>query len=148
VTYFGERRLANFRTGAATHWKDARHGQRPQRNKPSSAHRKFVKELPCVVNNHECSREKLRQFCHFKGFKDGGTAYLPGDERGFPACKHHHLFVQHQHGEPEFQRRYKLDLKAITLGLARRSPDRRIREAIETVRLLDQLAEQTGRKSA
>lgn len=123
--------LANFRTGAKTHWKDGRSGIRPDKNKPSGKHRSFIKRQPCVVNDHECSREALRQFCHYKGFKDGGTSYLPGDERGFPACRHHHLEVQHRIGETAFQTRYKLDLKAITLGLAKRSPDPRIRESVD-----------------
>lgn len=116
--------------GVKTPWKLARSGIRDD-EKPinSSKHRDFVRGQRCVAARPLECRGPV-QFCHYHGFKDGGITRKPGDERGFPACWHHHIAVQHNVGELAFQLRYGIDLKVITLDLARRSPDQRVREAV------------------
>ncbi len=51
----------------------------------------------------------------------------PWDGLTFPACHGHHR-EQHTIGEPEFQRRYGLNLRAICLEYAARSPVAEVRE--------------------
>ena len=120
--------------GIKTPWKLARSGIKDHL-KPirSLKHQAFVKRQHCCVavalgTAREC--EGPMNFCHYKGFKDSGTGQTGGDERGFPACWRHHILVQHNIGEAAFQRRYDIDLKALTLHLARLSPDQRIREKV------------------
>jgi hypothetical protein len=61
---------------------------------------------------------------------NGGTAQKPSDWWTFPACERHHAY-QHHVGERQFEERYELDLKAVALALARRSPDLPMRQAMK-----------------
>lgn len=96
----------------------------PQREWPR--HRKFIRSLYCVVPgcvkiNGEC--------CHLRLSTDGGGSLKPSDWWTYPGCSEHHA-ESHRIGEASFQAKYKLDLRAICLALARHSPDTAMKEAM------------------
>ena len=58
---------------------------------------------------------------HVRSGTDGGTGLKPSDRFCLSLCRVHHA-EQHQIGEAAFERKYKLDLLAIAVEFARRSP--------------------------
>jgi hypothetical protein len=58
---------------------------------------------------------------HVRRGTDGGTGVKPGDNWVNPLCRTHH-HEQHQVGEPAFERRHGLDLKALAAKTWGRSP--------------------------
>lgn len=91
-------------------------------------HRRYIRSLQCVAEG--CGEVRwltaVVECCHLRSGTDGGGSLKPSDWWCFPACSVHHR-EQHQIGEPAFQAKYKLDLRAICLGLARQSPDQDMR---------------------
>lgn len=97
----------------------------PKREWPK--HRKWVRGhkclvLPCGNRDIECA--------HVRAGTDGGTALKPSDWWCVPLCDFHHN-LQHQIGEPLFERTYGLDLKAEARKLAERSTDLEMRKAMK-----------------
>lgn len=60
---------------------------------------------------------------HVRNGTDGGTGIKPGDAWSWSACRDHHS-EQHQIGEPAFERKYGLNLKALAAEFFRKSPHR------------------------
>lgn len=109
----------------------------PQREWPR--HRKFIRSLECVcarINVHqgmggvECSGRI--ECCHLRLGSHAPMGAKPHDWLTFPACEAHHR-NSHVIGEYSFQKIYRLDLRAIALGLARRSPDLEMRKALREI---------------
>lgn len=96
----------------------------PQREWPR--HRKFVRGHACCVPG--CQDGPI-EFAHVRTGTDGGTALKPSDTHGISLCVEHHR-EQHQIGEPAFERRYRIDMKALAAEFARKSPDIAMREAM------------------
>jgi hypothetical protein len=97
-------------------------------------HRRYIRSLECVCANGPPGpfRAACRgpvHCCHVRIGTDGGSAQKPSDWWTFPACERHHVY-QHYVGERQFEGRYELDLKAVALALARRSPDLPMRQAM------------------
>lgn len=97
----------------------------PQRHWPR--HRKFVRSHHCVVPGCQALES---QCCHIRTAANAGSGLKPHDGYTFPACAEHHA-EQHRIGQDSFQSLYGLDLFAIAAELVRKSPDWKMRLAIE-----------------
>jgi hypothetical protein len=85
----------------------------------SQKHRKFVRSLVCTAWKEDGANcLGPRTFCHVRCGTDAGGSQTPSDWWGYPACAHHHIEDQHQHGEKEFERKYRVNLKKLALQLA------------------------------
>lgn len=102
-------------------------------------HRRYIRSLECSVKNCACqyrigiweNPEHRRIECaHVRTGTDGGTGLKPSDWWTIPLCAVRHR-EQHNVGEGTFERVYGLDMKAIALALARKSPDTAMREAMK-----------------
>ena len=100
----------------------------PQREWPR--HRKHIRTLECSVPGCELQRFAVIECAHVRHETDGGTAIKPADWWTLPLCAVHHR-QQHEIGEPAFERKYAIDLKALALALSRRSPDKAMIEAMK-----------------
>lgn len=90
-------------------------------------HEKWVRGHACCVP--DCLERRI-QFHHVRSAATAGTGLKSPSWHGIPACVDHHREI-HQIGIDSFERRYGLDLEALAAELARRSPDRAMREAME-----------------
>jgi hypothetical protein len=92
----------------------------------STSHKMFIRQQRCILaGKHECKGPV--QCCHYRMHGGAGLGMKPCDSRTWPGCfaAHHE---QHAIGEPEFARKYGLDLDALCRSYARRSTDPRVRE--------------------
>lgn len=94
----------------------------PQRVWPR--HRKFVRGHACSVPGCICTPI---EFAHVVSRGAGGH-----DAFGVSLCHAHHR-EQHQIGIETFQRRHRIDLKAIAAEFVRRSPDADMRASLRLV---------------
>jgi len=79
------------------------------------AHLQFVRGFVCsIYGKHECDGKS--EAAHVRTGTDGGTGMKPGDNWAIPLCGGAHR-EQHQIGEPAFERRYGIDMKAIARRL-------------------------------
>lgn len=109
------------------------HGLRPGHQRIWPRHTKFVRGFECLA----CQKapppdqylpiNKIRphpiEVAHVRDGTDGGTGLKPSDWWTVPFCPAHHE-EQHAIGEAAFCAKYRLDMKAEALALAKRSPDR------------------------
>lgn len=99
-------------------------------------HRKFVRSHECVVLSvggeiaWEDACHGFGECAHYRTAENSGVGLKPADWHCFPACAKHHQ-EQHRIGQPAFERKYGLKLDEICAELARRSPDRKMREAMK-----------------
>ena len=85
----------------------------------------FVRCHDCVVEG--CVSD-LIEFAHVRlGAKDNAKGLKPHDAYGVSMCHAHHAEA-HQHGEATFQRKYAIDLIAVALEFAAKSPVMEVRE--------------------
>lgn len=90
----------------------------------SPAHTAWVRSHACCVPG--CTRRPI-EAAHVRTGTDGGTGMKPGDQWTISLCggpEGHHT-EQHRIGEPEFERRHGIDMKALAREFAQRSPHRR-----------------------
>lgn len=78
------------------------------------------------IRGHECSVQQMTcegkiEAAHVRGGTDGGLSVKPSDCWAIPLCSRHHR-LQHQIGEPEFERAYKIRMKEIADALWYLSP--------------------------
>lgn len=83
------------------------------------------------IRGHECSvtapgalHAGRIEACHVRTGTDGGTSLKPSDNFTLPLCALHHK-IQHDIGEPAFERDYEIDMKQVAAALWQRSPHRR-----------------------
>ncbi len=88
--------------------------------KRSPAHRKWVRGHHCVG----CGSSAGVECAHVRSGTDGGVGIKPSDKWTVSLCSECHR-RQHQIGEPEFERAWGINLKAIAEALYRASPHRR-----------------------
>jgi hypothetical protein len=88
----------------------------------SAAHRAWVRQHRCSI--HRCSALPI-ECAHVRCGTDGGMGLKPSDCWCISLCKAHHV-EQHAMGEPAFEAKYGLDLRALALEFARRSPHRHL----------------------
>lgn len=86
----------------------------------SPAHLGWVRSHACCVPG--CDGRPI-EAAHVRSGTDGGTGIKPGDMWAISLCAAHHR-DQHQVGEPEFERRHGIDMKALASEFAARSPHR------------------------
>jgi hypothetical protein len=90
----------------------------------SASHLKWIRGHVCSVCGTPGDMQMGRiEAAHARNGTDGGTALKPGDNWTLPLCSYHHA-QQHRMGEPYFEARYKIDMKAIAQALWLRSPHR------------------------
>ncbi len=82
------------------------------------AHRNWVRKHRCCVPS--CHRTPI-ECAHVRRGTDGGCSLKPSDRWVISLCKFHHL-EQHQLGEAKFEFRHSIDMGALALEFARRSP--------------------------
>lgn len=98
----------------------------PRREWPR--HRKFVRSHACSVPG--CADGPI-VFAHIRTAENAGTGIKPADWHGVSLCDGHH---QESHrGEKTFQRKYRIDLKAIAREFANKSPDEAMKEAMRSL---------------
>ncbi len=106
---------------------------RPRR-KPDTrscpAHRAWVRRHACCVPG--CAELPI-ECAHVRTGTDGGTALKPSDRWTVSLCRSHHA-EQHRIGEPAFEKRYAIDLRALAETFARVSPHWRKVRAPEEAR--------------
>ncbi len=90
-------------------------------------HRAFLRRHRCVVGRIDCSDQI--EVAHVRSAANSGTGLKPGDFHAVPLCVECHR-LQHQIGQPEFEKQFGIDLLALAAEFARQSPDRAMREAI------------------
>ena len=82
------------------------------------AHRAWVRKHHCCVPG--CASRPI-ECAHVRRDTDGGTGLKPSDRWTISLCRQHHL-EQHQIGEAAFEKRYGIDMRALAVEFARRSP--------------------------
>ena len=98
----------------------------PQREWPK--HRQWIRGHECLVGG--CMNRDIEAAHVRTGRTDGGTGLKPSDWWCVPLCKSHHA-MQHQIGEPAFERMHDLDLKKWAWLFAERSTDLGMRKAMQ-----------------
>ena len=81
------------------------------------AHLKWVREHACSA----CGATEQIQAAHIRSSSDGGMAVKPGDQWAVSLCHPCHA-RQHMVGEAEFQMEWDIDLVALALEFAKKSP--------------------------
>lgn len=93
----------------------------------SPENRLWVRTHACCVSH--CSSESKIIAAHVRMGAQAGMGMKPGDDVTVSMCDDHHR-EQHQIGEPEFMRKYGIDLVALAKEFADTSPAlRRLRKA-------------------
>jgi hypothetical protein len=110
--------------------KPARSGIRraPERSFPR--HQKFVRGHCCCIagTGHICRGPIV--FAHVRTGTDGGTGLKSNDVWGISLCADAHE-EQHRIGEPAFERKYRIDMKALAREFAARTTDTAMRIAMK-----------------
>lgn len=91
----------------------------------SRGHEQWIRGMTCSVAGRLDPCSGRIEAAHVRTRTDGGEGLKPSDCWLIPLCFHHHETVQHTIGEPEFERRYKIDMKEIAAGLWAKSPQSR-----------------------
>lgn len=82
------------------------------------AHRAWIRGHHCCVPG--CLRRPI-ECAHVRHGTDGGLGRKPSDRWTISLCWLHHR-EQHERGERPFESKYGLDLRALAVEFARRSP--------------------------
>lgn len=94
----------------------------------SVGHLRFVRGHVCAVNG--CGNRGI-EAAHVRCGTGGGTSLKPGDDWTISLCRDHHA-EQHRIGEPAFEKKYGIDMKALAQEFAAKSPAlRRARQSGE-----------------
>jgi hypothetical protein len=96
----------------------------PKKVRRSPAHCNFVRDHTCCVPG--CQGRPI-EVMHVRTGTDGGTGLKPSDRWTIAGCQEHHA-EQHRIGEPEFERRYGIDMKELAQAFVKASPRRRLLE--------------------
>lgn len=102
--------------------------RRPKRKWPR--HEKFVRSDECCIagrNGHECHGRII--LAHVRTGTDGGEGIKPSAWWTISLCDDAHM-LQHALGEPGFERRFGIDMKALAREFAARSPDFKMKAAM------------------
>jgi len=85
-------------------------------------HLQYVRGFRCCIEDragHVCGGNT--EAMHVRVGTDGSMGKKPGDNWTIPGCVLAHR-EQHQIGEPAFELKYRIDMKAIVAGLWVKSP--------------------------
>ena len=89
------------------------------------SHLQWIRGCLCLVANHDCGASRM-EAAHVRKGTDGGTGEKPSDWFVVPLCRRHHS-EQHALGEPAFERKHGIDMKAEAERFAKASSNRNIR---------------------
>ena len=96
--------------------------------KPEKREKRFRSPAHCnFVRSHACCRCGSTvniEVAHVRCGTDGGMGLKPGDYWTISLCSLCHQ-LQHQMGEPEFEKRYTIDMKKLAREFVKASPKRR-----------------------
>jgi len=113
----------------------AKGGRGADEGKRFPRHRQWIRGFGCTVGDADC--EGAIEAAHVRIGTDGGLGVKPSDWFCWPACSGHHR-LQHEIGEPEFERRYRTSfprgLKQKALDFANRSPVLEVRQGAKEAR--------------
>ena len=90
-----------------------------EKGRRSPAHRAWVRGFACSA----CGSTTAIECAHVRNGTDGGTGLKPRDIWCISLCRYCHS-EQHQIGEPEFERRHSINMKALAEEFTRKSPHR------------------------
>jgi len=86
-------------------------------------HRAWVRTHDCsIACRHDCSGPI--ECAHVRTGTDGGTGIKPHDKWCLSLCQKAHR-EQHDIGEPAFEKKYGINMKAIAIEFAKTSPHRK-----------------------
>jgi hypothetical protein len=99
-------------------------GVREATQKMWPRHRRFVKSHCCCVPGCQLVLQgiAIMDFAHWRSAANAGMKQTPHDAFGLSLCRDHHN-EQHSIGQPAFERKYGIDMRALALEFTRRSPD-------------------------
>ena len=86
-------------------------------------HLVWLRGFQCIVRG--CKNEPAVEAAHVRVGTDGGTGMKPSDIWAVPVCRTHHRFgayAIHTIGERQFEREFRLDLRALAQEFAAKSP--------------------------
>lgn len=91
-------------------------------------HEKWVRGFGCCVP--ACELGPI-EFAHARlGAKDNGVSVKSPSWYGLSLCFHHHT-LQHAWGEATFEKHFGIDMKKLAAEFAAKSPDAKMREAMQ-----------------
>jgi hypothetical protein len=101
-------------------------------------HRRFVRSFGCSVPL--CENDTPMEFAHLRSAANAGTGVKPHDAFGVSLCgadplrsiEGHHA-EYHRIGHQSFERKYRIDLRAIAAEFVRASPDWEMRASARPV---------------
>ena len=93
---------------------------RERANRSCAGHRAWVRRHDCSVRG---CRQRPIECAHVRSGTNGGMGLKPSDRWAISLCEPHHR-EQHRLGEKAFERKHSLDLVALAIEFARRSPFR------------------------
>jgi transcription elongation factor Elf1 len=96
-----------------------RKSDKAEKGRRSPAHRAWIRGFACGA----CGSQSGVECAHVRDGTDGGTGIKPSDKYTIPLCGPCHR-LQHQIGEPEFERRTGLNMKDLAALLLKNSPHR------------------------
>lgn len=96
-----------------------RKSDKVDRGRRSPAHRAWIRGHCCSA----CGSDTAIECAHVRNGTDGGMSMKPSDAWCISLCKTCHT-EQHQVGEPEFERRRNIHMKALACEFTRKSPHR------------------------
>lgn len=115
----------------------------PARRKRETADTGRDKRARCqshlnFVRSHECSVPGCKglpiEVAHVRTGTDGGMGMKPSDNWTISLCREHHQ-EQHNIGEPAFEARHRVDMKALAREFASASPAwKRLLQKLEALR--------------
>lgn len=87
-------------------------GVREETHYRSHTYEQWIRGFDCLVMGKIDPCQGKVQPAHVRTGTDGSASKKPSDWWLIPLCVHHHIHTQHRIGEPEFERRYGIDMKA------------------------------------
>lgn len=90
-------------------------------------HRKFVRSHGCCVP--DCPNTDI-EFAHIRSAANSGTGLKPHDAFGISLCARHHK-MQHEIGQPAFERKFGIDMNKLAAAFVKASPDVAMREPLQ-----------------
>ena len=96
----------------------------PRRHWPR--HEAFVRRHQCCVPG--CEGDPI-VFAHIRSAANAGTSLKPHSAFGISLCDDHHR-EQHQIGQPAFERKYGIDMRALAAAFVKALPDQAMKESL------------------
>lgn len=93
-------------------------------------HRRWVRSHGCCVPG--CASREI-EFAHMRSAANSGIGYKPHDAFGVPLCRNHHR-AAHDRTHDTLAKEAGVDLWALAMEFARRSPCAEVREYVKALK--------------